>query len=87
MVAFFDNSVVIISVILSKKLRTIKNAFVVNLNVADLLLTALKLPWLVIAFLSVDGWSLHDQLCVLCPFIVLDAVQQLLRSSLLTDWF
>ena len=68
-VAFFGNSVVVISVILSKKLRTVTNAFVVNLSVADLF-TALNLPWLVIGVLSVDGWPLPDQLCVLCAFML-----------------
>ena len=68
-VAFFGNSLVVIAVILSKKLRTFTNAFVVNLSVADLL-TALNLPWLVTGVLSVDGWPLPDQLCVMCAFML-----------------
>ena len=67
--ALFGNSLVIISVVLSKKLRTITNSFVVNLSLADLL-TALSLPWLSVGVLSVDGWPLSESLCVFVAFML-----------------
>ncbi|XP_001197036.2 alpha-1A adrenergic receptor [Strongylocentrotus purpuratus] len=56
------NSLVILAVVFSKKLRTITNVFVVNLAVADLL-TSLILPWNAVALLSRDGWPLHEWVC------------------------
>ncbi|XP_072046261.1 opsin, blue-sensitive-like [Amphiura filiformis] len=69
-IAFFGNGLVVVSVILSKKLRTITNVFVVNLSVADLF-TALNLPWLVIGVLSPEGWPLPDKLCVFGAFMMI----------------
>ncbi|XP_033634553.1 melatonin receptor type 1B-A-like [Asterias rubens] len=54
------NSLVIWSVILSKKLRTVTNAFVVNLSVADFW-TSLSYPWICVAALSHDGWPLESE--------------------------
>ena len=56
-VGIFGNSMIILSVIISKKLRTSTNAFVVNLGVADLL-TCLFLPWFAVALLGQNGWAL-----------------------------
>ncbi|XP_038067107.1 protein trapped in endoderm-1-like [Patiria miniata] len=54
------NSLVIWSVVLSKKLRTVTNTFVVNLSLADLW-TSLSYPWQVLAILSRDGWPLSTE--------------------------
>ncbi|XP_033634214.1 melatonin receptor type 1B-A-like [Asterias rubens] len=54
------NSLVIWSVILSKKLRTVTNAFVVNLSVADFW-TSLSYLWICVAGLSHDGWPLESE--------------------------
>ncbi len=65
------NSMIIWSVVLSKKLRTSTNAFVVSLAVADFL-TCLFLPWYVTAFLGKDGWPLPkaEWLCGATGFMV-----------------
>ena len=67
---FCGNSLVILAVILSRKLRTYTNAFVVNLAVADLL-TCAFLPWTVIATLSENGWPLAPIVCVLDGFCLI----------------
>ncbi|XP_022100954.1 protein trapped in endoderm-1-like [Acanthaster planci] len=54
------NSLVILSVILSKKLRTVTNAFVVNLSVADFW-TSLSCPWQAVALLSRGAWPLASE--------------------------
>ncbi|XP_038045191.1 melanopsin-like [Patiria miniata] len=53
------NSLVIIAVALSKKLRTPTNVFVVNLAIADLL-ACTALPWQSLSVLHEDGWPLED---------------------------
>ncbi|XP_071794580.1 alpha-1B adrenergic receptor-like [Asterias amurensis] len=59
------NSLVIWSVILSKKLRTVTNAFVVNLSVADFW-TSLSYPWISVALLSHGSWPLASEVpCVI----------------------
>ncbi|XP_072041856.1 uncharacterized protein [Amphiura filiformis] len=59
----FGNSLIILSVLLSRKLRSPTNVFVVNLSAADLL-TCLALPWNIVALLSFDdGWPLADWVC------------------------
>lgn len=65
------NSMIIGSVILSKRLRTSTNAFVVSLSCADLL-TCLFLPWYVVAFLGRHGWALPkaEWLCGATGFMV-----------------
>ncbi|XP_038066464.1 G-protein coupled receptor moody-like [Patiria miniata] len=54
------NSLVIWSVVLSKKLRTVSNAFVVNLSLADFW-TSLSYPWQAIAILSNGSWPLATE--------------------------
>ncbi|XP_022109229.1 melatonin receptor type 1B-A-like [Acanthaster planci] len=56
------NSLVIWAVILSRKLRTTTNAFVVNLSVADLL-TSLVIPWDAVALLGKNGPPVSEWLC------------------------
>ncbi|XP_038054133.1 alpha-1D adrenergic receptor-like [Patiria miniata] len=56
------NSLVILAVILSKKLRTPTNAFIVNLGVADLS-TCLVLPWTVVSTLSTNGLPVGEWVC------------------------
>ncbi|XP_038069020.1 melatonin receptor type 1B-B-like [Patiria miniata] len=61
---FVDNLLVIWSVILSRKLRTVTNVFVVNLCVADLW-TCLSYPWMVVATVSQDGWPISETPCII----------------------
>ncbi|XP_038044716.1 G-protein coupled receptor moody-like [Patiria miniata] len=56
------NSLVIFAVILSRKLRTTTNAFVVNLSVADLL-TSLVIPWDAVELLGKDGQPINAWIC------------------------
>ncbi|XP_022102118.1 probable G-protein coupled receptor No18 [Acanthaster planci] len=58
---FTGSSLVIWSVVLSKKLRTVTNAFVVNLSVADFW-TSLSYPWLAVAGLSTTSWPLTSEI-------------------------
>ncbi|XP_022102308.1 alpha-1D adrenergic receptor-like [Acanthaster planci] len=51
------NTFVILAVVLSKRLRTVTNVFVVNLSVSDLI-SSIFLPWESVAILSLDGWPL-----------------------------
>ena len=69
----FGNSIVILSVILSQKLRTSINIFIVNLSTADLLASC-NLIWILIAFVSEDGWPLPDWLCVSCGFFLITCI-------------
>ena len=64
----FGNSLVLLSVGLSRKLRTVTNAFVFNLSAADLL-TCLSLPLYIVAILSNDGYLLPHSICVLNAFV------------------
>ena len=57
------NSLVIISVMMSKKLRIVSNTFVVNLAVSDLL-TSLCTPWNAVALLSHHGWPIDHRFCL-----------------------
>ncbi|XP_033634038.1 muscarinic acetylcholine receptor M4-like [Asterias rubens] len=59
---FVGNVLVILAVILSKKLQTRTNAFVVNLATADLV-TCTAAPFTALALLSEDGWPLPDAIC------------------------
>ncbi|XP_022108183.1 melatonin receptor type 1B-A-like [Acanthaster planci] len=58
--AFVGNLLVILSVLLAKKLRTVTNAFVVNLSVADLW-SCLSYPWMIVAQVSPGGWPLASE--------------------------
>ena len=69
----FGNALVLLSVALSRKLRTVTNAFVFNLSVADLL-TCLSLPLYIIAILSNNEYLLPNSVCVLNAFISLTCV-------------
>ncbi|XP_022109233.1 melatonin receptor type 1B-A-like [Acanthaster planci] len=62
LLGIFGNTLVIIAVLLSKKLRTATNAFVVSLSVADLL-TCLVLPWNAAAALGRDGPPFGEWVC------------------------
>lgn len=59
----FGNTLILLSVALSRKLRTTTNVFVVNLGIADLL-TCLVLPLNIVAILSDDGYILPDHVCI-----------------------
>ncbi|XP_022085584.1 melanopsin-A-like [Acanthaster planci] len=72
-VGLVGNAMVILAVPLSKKLRTVANAFVINLSISDLITCAL-LPIEAMAVLSEDGWPLPHAywLCVMTSvFIIL----------------
>ncbi len=60
------NSSVFIAVLLSRKLQTPTNAFVVSLAITDLI-TSLLLIWNVVTLLSPNGWPLPDAIW-LCVF-------------------
>ena len=59
---FIGNIMVILAVILSKKLQTRTNAFVVNLATADLL-TCTASPLNSVALFSLSGWPLPESIC------------------------
>ncbi|XP_038044996.1 melatonin receptor type 1B-A-like [Patiria miniata] len=61
-VGTIGNSLVILAVLLSKKLRTTTNAFVVSLSIADLL-TCLVIPWNAVALLGKDGLPVGEWIC------------------------
>ncbi|XP_072018747.1 G-protein coupled receptor moody-like [Amphiura filiformis] len=65
------NSLVIVAVLLSRKLRTVTNVFVVSLAVADLL-TSLFLIWSVFALLGRNGWPLPqaEWFCIAGGFMI-----------------
>ena len=65
------NSMVIVAVILSRKLRTVTNVFIVSLALADLF-TSLFLTWSVVALLGPNGWPLPnvEWLCVAGGFMM-----------------
>ncbi len=61
---FVGNVLVILAVILSKKLQTRTNAFVVNLATADLV-TGTSAQFMAVALVSISGWPLPDVICSL----------------------
>ena len=69
-IGFCGNSLVILAVVLSRKLRTFTNVFVVNLALADLS-TCTCLPWIAIAIVSEDGWELPDWICTVNGFWII----------------
>ncbi|XP_038073308.1 alpha-1D adrenergic receptor-like [Patiria miniata] len=72
-VGFAGNSMVILAVVLSRKLQTRTNAFVVNLAVADLV-TCSTAPFTTLALFSMNGWPL--------PLIVCSVIAGLFYTSL-----
>ncbi|XP_072179547.1 alpha-1D adrenergic receptor-like [Diadema setosum] len=82
------NSLVIMAVMFSRKLRTITNVFVVNLAVADLL-TSLVLAWNAVALLAKDGWPLPEWMCSAAAGILFTCVgcsMYTLASIALNRW-
>ncbi|XP_022079988.1 G-protein coupled receptor moody-like [Acanthaster planci] len=61
-VGITGNSMIHLAVLLSKKLRTVTNAFVVNLSIADWL-TCFVIPWNSVALLSTDGLPVSEWFC------------------------
>ncbi|XP_033633740.1 rhodopsin, GQ-coupled-like [Asterias rubens] len=61
---FTGNTIVILAVVLSNKLQTRTNVFVVNLATADLL-TCLASPFNAVALFSLNGWPLPEIICSL----------------------
>ncbi|XP_072027967.1 G-protein coupled receptor moody-like [Amphiura filiformis] len=58
------NSLVILSMFVSRKLRTVTNAFVVNLSIADFI-TALIIPWNVGILLGHEEYPIKDWGCAI----------------------
>ena len=69
-VGFCGNTLVIVAVFLSKKLRTTTNVYVVNLAVADLLSCMFQI-WDVVGLWSLDGWPIADWICVVSSAVSL----------------
>ncbi|XP_038048178.1 melatonin receptor type 1A-like [Patiria miniata] len=67
------NTLVIAAVILSKKLRTTTNVFILNLSVADLLTCGFVLPLDTVAMLG-NHWPLPIALCKLAGFVAIVSV-------------
>ncbi|XP_071490659.1 rhodopsin, GQ-coupled-like [Diadema antillarum] len=61
-IGIVGNSVVVLAVLFSRKLRTATNVFVIALSITDLLV-CLTLPFQTVALVSADGWPLDDWLC------------------------
>ncbi len=62
LVGTLGNALVILAVLLSKKLRTATNAFVVNLSVADFL-TSVVIVWDAVALLGRDDFPVSEWVC------------------------
>lgn len=69
----FGNSLVILSVFASNKLRTVTNAFVVNLSVADLV-TSLLIPWNALILLSHEVHPIADWGCAVAAGVLFTCV-------------
>nr|XP_054768294.1 G-protein coupled receptor moody-like [Lytechinus pictus] len=61
-IGMIGNCLVLIAVLLSKKLQTATNAFVVNLSISDFL-TCFVLPFQASGLFSDSGWLLSDGMC------------------------
>ncbi len=70
---FCGNTLVIVAVFLSRRLRTTTNVYVVNLAVADLLSCMFQI-WDVVGLWSLDGWPIADWICVLSSAVSLICV-------------
>ncbi|XP_022112119.1 melatonin receptor type 1B-A-like [Acanthaster planci] len=68
LVGTFGNSLVILAVLLSMKIRTATNAFVVNLATADLL-ACLAVLFDAAALLAKDGLPFSELLCSVCAVV------------------
>lgn len=67
------NSLVILAIALSRKLRNATNCFIGNLACADLL-SCLWLPFNAIAMFSITGWHLPDWICTLVGTVSMNCV-------------
>lgn len=67
------NSLVILSVFVSKKLRTTTNVFVVNLAVADLL-TSLCVPWNAVTLLGFNGLPIPEMICSIAAGVLFTCI-------------
>ena len=67
------NSSVFIAVLLSRKLQTPTNAFVVSLAITDFI-TSLLLVWYSVTFLNLHGWPLPDAkwLCTIIGYMTIN---------------
>ena len=73
LLGIFGNTLVLLSVFASKKLRTITNAFVVNLSIADLI-TSLMIPWNVVILLSTKEYPIKDWGCAIVAGILFTCI-------------
>ncbi|XP_030830893.1 G-protein coupled receptor moody-like [Strongylocentrotus purpuratus] len=61
---FCGNSLVVLSVILYPKLRTITNVYITSLACSDILLSS-TIPWIIVGLVSTRGWPLPNETCIL----------------------
>ena len=73
LLGIFGNTLVLLSVFASKKLRTVTNAFVVNLSIADLI-TSLMIPWNVDILLSTEEYPIKDWGCAIVAGILFTCI-------------
>ncbi|XP_022080001.1 protein trapped in endoderm-1-like [Acanthaster planci] len=74
LIGIAGNSLVILAVLLSTKLRTATNVFVVNLSVADLM-TCLVIPWDAVALLSQqEGMPIGEWVCSVVATVIFTTV-------------
>lgn len=73
MLTIIGNSLVVLSVLISEKLWTATNAFVLNLAFADLV-TGLTLPFNVMALLSMEAYPGPPELCTLAAWTMFTCV-------------
>ncbi|XP_063964594.1 5-hydroxytryptamine receptor 1F-like [Lytechinus pictus] len=88
-VGIVGNTLVIVAVILSRKLQSSTNWFIVNLALADFL-TCLMLPFNVVAMLSRSGWPLPNWICATSAavfFICLGASVMTLALIAYNRWY
>ena len=68
LVAACGNLIVIWIVLAHKRMRTVTNYFIVNLAVADFLISILNMPW-TFFFLLYQDWWFGPHFCRFCLFI------------------
>ena len=89
MVGVTGNTLVILAVVLSRKLRSITNYFVVNLAFADLLI-CLAVPFQMVAMLSRNGWPMPEWICAVASaisFVCLGASVDTLALIAYNRWY
>ncbi|XP_054768229.1 G-protein coupled receptor moody-like [Lytechinus pictus] len=73
MVGIVGNLFVMAAVLLSRKLQTATNVFIISLSVTDLLVSIVQ-PFQAVGLLGPKGWPLHPVICAIAGSIVVTAV-------------